>query len=124
MIFNPTYVGESSDDGKEESPPPKQTAAQLTWVVDSKTLMKSAKGIKGVEERYQELGLSLTEANGKKNTKAQLAIEVRKYFAELHKKEGSSYLESDSFQKSRKNNPSTNDRSLLLTQNKRPLLTF
>ncbi len=42
ILFNPTFMGESSDDEEEESPPPKLTAVQLTWVVDSKTLLKSA----------------------------------------------------------------------------------
>jgi hypothetical protein len=121
ILFNPTFMGESSDDEEEEeSPPPKLTAVQLTWVVDSKTLLKSANGIKGVEERCQELGLSLTEADGKKKMKAQLSIEVREYFVELHEMEGSSYLQSDIFAAKKQ----SIDRRRVATTNARRKATF
>jgi hypothetical protein len=55
MIFNPIFMGVDDEDEEEESP--KQTAVQLNWVVDGNNLLKSANGIKGVEEKCQEIGL-------------------------------------------------------------------
>ena len=44
IMFNPMFMGESSDDEEEESPLPKLTAIQLTWIVDRKSFIKTKLG--------------------------------------------------------------------------------